>query len=697
MYREVLANSNHLRDNSHFCDVQLQSRDGILFEAHSVILSSWSKVLHTMLLEFTDTTDKSKRITLKLANLKGDVLGVVIQFMYGNTPTSETALNDLAEGCNVLEISKKFLDLNKFIARKDTEQYCEDNTQGPLSETKSPGFEDPVQNLQRMNSNPESSILRMVTRAKVSTRSSSKENGSGMSEEGTILSNPSNTAQHNHDDKVTLKRSSNHKVDNMPKLGKDYYDRTEQDSLDSTVEVMSSKAVALRTDENQSERFQCDICRKGFKSSAHFEGHQNVHHGNTPYACRKCPKTFAYSMSLKRHGKKCKGVVNPRVWSCAKCNFSGNTNKEYLAHVKGHHSALLQCSKCPKQFRTEKRLEGHIRSVHGSGNICPLCGKHFQSQSGFEQHTQTHENRFPHTCAVCGKGFHNFQHYEGHVNKHTGEKPFMCTMCGTCFGYMQAMQAHEKRCKATSKTISNQPAEPTCNLCDLVFKNAHSLQSHMRGKHGNQSLKCETCDQTFIWRQSYNRHRSNCKGPPVPEEEEAKVHGCSHCAARFKLLRSLKEHIQAQHETPKFSCAKCSARFKWKSQYYRHRRSCNVAAPSQIDRENLGNGDSYDEQVIEGGKQLHEIYEQQQELLAADQNLGVTGSQLLECELQESSELSTQQQADVLNSLTLSTPIQTTSTLTQAQLNVELPEDVTNVQILDSVTQWQYAEPFPYQ
>lgn len=110
-------------------------------------------------------------------------------------------------------------------------------------------------------------------------------------------------------------------------------------------------------------RFKCDTCQRGFQGLWNFRGHLRSHHTELKEKCKQCSKTFNYRSSLQRHELEHK---------------NGNSTSDV---------SKLSCSVCGVQCTNAKNLSDHKRGLHGGKlYMCKVCGKTFRWRSSLSYH-----------------------------------------------------------------------------------------------------------------------------------------------------------------------------------------------------------------------------------------------------------------------------------------------------------------------
>ena len=121
-----------------------------------------------------------------------------------------------------------------------------------------------------------------------------------------------------------------------------------------------------------------------------------------------------------------------------------------------------------------------------------------------------------------------------------------CTMCNIIFQNKKEMKKHNKEAHKERVAIQE------CGLCSKIFPHKSYLQKHMKFAHTTDpgNGRCGQCEKTFLNEYQLKNHLRSIHKP--------KEFVCQYCQYEFKVLSSLKEHINRLHlKLKNVSCEKC--------------------------------------------------------------------------------------------------------------------------------------------
>uniref|UniRef100_A0A182ME26 C2H2-type domain-containing protein n=1 Tax=Anopheles culicifacies TaxID=139723 RepID=A0A182ME26_9DIPT len=200
----------------------------------------------------------------------------------------------------------------------------------------------------------------------------------------------------------------------------------------------------------QSDPYQCDVCKKTFAVPARLVRHYRTHTGERPFECEFCHKMFSVKENLQVHRR---------------------------IHTK---ERPYKCEICGRAFEHSGKLHRHMRIHTGERpHKCNVCGKTFIQSGQLVIHMRTHTGEKPYKCPVegCGKGFTCSKQLKVHSRTHTGEKPYHCDICFRDFGYNHVLKLHR---------VQHYGAKCyKCTICDETFKSKKEMEAHIKG-HANE-------------------------------------------------------------------------------------------------------------------------------------------------------------------------------------------------------------------
>lgn len=310
------------------------------------------------------------------------------------------------------------------------------------------------------------------------------------------------------------------------------------------------------------EIFKCKVCFKRFFQKDHWQSHESQHISGT-FPCERCPKTFPYALSLKRHV------------------------------ALQHNLSLFECTTCLKVFRTKCGLKRHTQSIHNADMTekkfqCKICSKKFFEKHQLNKHERNvHRERetteLKYRCTICTYATHNNNALRAHYVWHKSERPHGCVECSKTFKTRSCVSTHMKWCH------SKEPRIYTCKICLLTFNDRSSRLKHKRVHqerrihrcsiclfeaktefkllkvHMNvhtQPFKCEICLKKFSTKGNFNRHQKThgLKSNGLPDNDKKfECYICGHIARGG--AEKLKIHFSKHTGEKLFKCNICSRSF----------------------------------------------------------------------------------------------------------------------------------------
>lgn len=126
--------------------------------------------------------------------------------------------------------------------------------------------------------------------------------------------------------------------------------------------------VHIRTthEQNEKRKYQCELCDKEFYSSSYLRAHLNQHRGESDHRCDVCGKGFMTSAILKRH--KIDVHVKEKAHQCTTCGKAFSQKSACRAHERIHTGERpYECSACGKAFAQKSNLNVHVKKCEHRG------------------------------------------------------------------------------------------------------------------------------------------------------------------------------------------------------------------------------------------------------------------------------------------------------------------------------------------
>lgn len=358
-----------------------------------------------------------------------------------------------------------------------------------------------------------------------------------------------------------------------------------QESDQGTVQLLVDTCNSNNIQERLFMCTDCNLAFYGEQGEQEWQWHLKQH---KPFKCDLCSEAYEDKESLRTHVRT-HSIQMPYI--CDKCGSAYSLKSNLVQHMKTHEDKLYQCGECEVIFKSQANLEKHLKLHTGTINIfqCEQCSKTFSQQKNLVQHMKIHQGNVgkQYKCPECPAAYSYKCHLSRHLIIHTGEKPYKCKFCGKAFNRNAHLIRHRKMHSGGEK-------EWKCQHCGFAFWEKGDLIRHIKSHEGNRPLKCDYCEQTFVWKRYLYKHLNNhhkaedkhfCKTclACLPSEEDLAqhdstehanrrplTHSCGICQKEFHFKYKLDEHMFEHTGEKAHACQKCSQKFVSRKDLDRH-------------------------------------------------------------------------------------------------------------------------------
>lgn len=180
---------------------------------------------------------------------------------------------------------------------------------------------------------------------------------------------------------------------------------------------MRTSAGGRHYQKNMNNEFECDFCKKQFKTRQAMYAHIRKHIGQK-FLCNICGKCLSDRNNLTKHHKTVH--LKQKNYQCSTCEKRFDSSYRLRIHENAHKGIrLFGCPLCPQRFITSSALSRHKKTVHKQGELyeCTVCFRKFNVAYNMRAHMVTHTGIRPHNCQYCKADFQRKNKLVAHIKE----------------------------------------------------------------------------------------------------------------------------------------------------------------------------------------------------------------------------------------------------------------------------------------
>lgn len=343
-----------------------------------------------------------------------------------------------------------------------------------------------------------------------------------------------------------------------------------------------SLADHVRSKHTFEKPFKCESCDKEFASKVYYQMHKRTHSSNGRHVCNFCEKDFQFSHSLRRHVVEKHESQQSLRFACADCGRGFYTKHSLDVHRMRHTGEKQFCCRsCNRSFYTKYDLQTHM-SVHSDkkGFECDVCGGRFKGACSLRRHKkEIHRMNFGKEVRKnedrvrCSENEGNADSENTSEIKTEAVDTFENEVdCGET-EIKREIDGVNLKVKSENKQIIDEVCDEKCATIEVECKEfveseEEFIERPSQIETGDIEIKsqdlndhlfvCPSCAKTFKTKNEQKLHIIR-----IHDDRQTWKHVCTYCNSRFYRKSWLDNHIlkHAGVKKVKLSCHLCKRKF----------------------------------------------------------------------------------------------------------------------------------------